>query len=116
MPPVLSGGSRLEDHALAAPSHFFDYGQFASQFPQHREHSLYAAMTSLAEAAKAGGAEELYFCAKASGQIADQVRKLTEQQKGGGGGGAKTASKSSKSKRAAKKPKGKKEQEMFDDL
>ena len=28
----------------------------------------------------------------------------------------KTASKSSKSKRAAKKPKGKKEQEMFDDL
>ena len=49
-------------------------------------------------------------------KAADQVRKLTEQQKGGGGGGAKTASKSSKSKRAAKKPKGKKEQEMFDDL
>ena len=40
--------------------------------------ALYAAMTSLAEAAKAGGAEELYFCAKASGQIADQVRKLTK--------------------------------------
>jgi len=40
--------------------------------------ALHGAITGLAEAAKAGGAEELYFAAKASGQIADQVRKLTK--------------------------------------
>ena len=48
-------------------------------------------------------------------KAADQVRKLTEQQKGGGGAAGAKA-KPSKSKRASKRPKGKKEQEIFDDL
>merc|ERR1712166_161033 len=40
--------------------------------------ALAAAMGVVAEAAKAAGGEELYFVARAEGEVADQVRKLTK--------------------------------------
>jgi len=40
--------------------------------------ALAEAMGAVAEAAKAAGGEELYFVARAAGQVADQVRKLTK--------------------------------------
>jgi len=46
--------------------------------PAESQAALAAAMGVVAEAAKAAGGEELYFVARAAGQVADQVRKLTK--------------------------------------
>jgi nucleoredoxin len=46
--------------------------------PAESQAVLAAAMGVVAEAAKAAGGEELYFVARATGQVADQVRKLTK--------------------------------------
>jgi len=46
--------------------------------PAKAQAALAEAMGAHAEAAKAAGGEELYFVARAAGQVADQVRKLTK--------------------------------------
>ena len=46
--------------------------------PAEAQAALAEAMGAVAEAAKAAGGEELYFVARAAGQVADQVRKLTK--------------------------------------
>eukprot|EP00964_Phaeocystis_antarctica_P142283 scaffold107533_cov63-Phaeocystis_antarctica.AAC.4 len=46
--------------------------------PAESQAALAAAMGVVAEAAKAAGGEELYFVARAAGEVADQVRKLTK--------------------------------------
>ena len=46
--------------------------------PAKAQSALAEAMGAHAEAAKAAGGEELYFVARAAGQVADQVRKLTK--------------------------------------